>query len=170
MISFSAILLKFIHQGEKTGWTYLEVPKSLTDQLKPGNKKSFRVKGMLDDYNFNGMALIPMGEGAFIMPLNAGIRKAIKKEKGDIVAVQLTEDHDYVVLIPLDLLACLNEEPDAYGFFQKLSKSNREYFIKWIDAAKTIATRDKRVVQTVIGLSKGLKYGQMIRMFKNKPG
>ena len=55
MIKFSAILLKFQEQGEKTGWTYIEVPARIAQQLKLGNKKSFRVKGYLDDYYFEGV-------------------------------------------------------------------------------------------------------------------
>ena len=55
MIKFSAILLKFQEQGEKTGWTYIEVPAEIAQQLKPNNKKSFRVKGYFDDYYFEGL-------------------------------------------------------------------------------------------------------------------
>ena len=39
MISFSATLMKFGQMGEKTGWTYIIVPKELAEKLKPGNKK-----------------------------------------------------------------------------------------------------------------------------------
>jgi hypothetical protein len=45
MIKFTATLLKFDKQGEKTGWTYIEIPADLAQKLKPGNKKIFRVKG-----------------------------------------------------------------------------------------------------------------------------
>ena len=38
MITFSAILLRFAEQGEKTGWTYIEVPAVIAQKLKPGNK------------------------------------------------------------------------------------------------------------------------------------
>jgi len=81
MIKFSAILLKFSEQGEKTGWTYIEVPAEIAQQLKPNNKKSFRVKGYLDNYYFEEKALLPMGEGNFIMAIKTEIRKAISKRK-----------------------------------------------------------------------------------------
>jgi hypothetical protein len=48
MIKFTATLLQFQEQGEKTGWTYIQVPLAMAQQLKPGNKKVFRVKGKLD--------------------------------------------------------------------------------------------------------------------------
>ena len=31
--------------GEKTGWSYIEIPAAIAQQLKPNYKKSFRVKG-----------------------------------------------------------------------------------------------------------------------------
>ena len=48
MIRFSAVIKRFGSQGEKTGWTYIEVPQELAVQLQPNSRKSFRVKGKLD--------------------------------------------------------------------------------------------------------------------------
>jgi len=48
MISFHAVLQKFGDKGEKTGWTYIEVPAKMAGFLKENNKKSFRVKGKID--------------------------------------------------------------------------------------------------------------------------
>jgi hypothetical protein len=87
MIKFSTTILRFDSQGEKTGWTYIEVSAALAQKLYPGNKKSFRVKGKLDQYEFEGAALIPMGEGNFILALNSTMRKGIKKQKGDKLMV-----------------------------------------------------------------------------------
>ena len=78
MVQFSAVLKKFKDKGEKTGWTYIDVPGKITEMLKPGNKKSFRVKGKLDNHSINGVALLPMGGGEFIMAINAEMRKAIE--------------------------------------------------------------------------------------------
>ncbi|MEJ6978866.1 DUF1905 domain-containing protein [Pedobacter sp. P351] len=66
MIEYTAIILKFGEQGEKSGWTYIEVPEDIAQQLKPGNKKSFRVKGFLDLYKFDGIALLPMERGTLL--------------------------------------------------------------------------------------------------------
>jgi len=62
-----------------------------------------------------------------------------------------------------DLLACLEDEPEAMAFFQSLAASHRKYFSKWIDDAKTDATRTKRLVQAVEGLKRKMDYGTMIR-------
>src|SRR5260221_10117014 len=93
MIKFTTTILKFDSKGEKTGWTYIEVPSEISQQLKPGTKKSFRVKGKLDNYSIRRIALLPMGNGDFIMPLNASMRKGIGKRKGHSLNVQLMPDN-----------------------------------------------------------------------------
>ena len=163
MIDYSTVILQFSEQGEKTGWSYIEIPADLARQLKPGNKRSFRVKGMLDGFVINGMALLPMGEGNFIMALKADVRKGIHKNAGAMVQVRLEVDNDFKIEMPDDLQECFDFEPGAQEFFNTLAKSHREYFIKWIDSAKTSETRAKRIVNTVNAMLRKWNYGQMIR-------
>ena len=108
MIEFNTIILQFDEQGEKTGWSYIEVPADLARQIKPGSRKSFRVKGMLDGFAIAGMALLPMGNGNFIMALKAEVRKAIHKNAGAMVQVRIEEDRDYKVEVPDDLQECFD--------------------------------------------------------------
>ena len=63
MPEFTTIINQFGAQGEKTGWTYIEIPESITQELKPGYRKTFRVKGKLDDYPIAAVALFPRGGG-----------------------------------------------------------------------------------------------------------
>ncbi|HEY4323059.1 MAG TPA: YdeI/OmpD-associated family protein [Mucilaginibacter sp.] len=163
MIEFTTIILQFNEQGEKTGWSYIEIPADLAQQMKPGNKKSFRVKGMLDALPVSGMALMPMGEGNFIMALKAEVRKGIHKNAGAVLQVRLEEDKDFKVEMPADLQECFDFEPEAFDFFNSLAKSHREYFIKWIDGAKTNETRAKRIVNTVNAMLRKWSYNVMIR-------
>lgn len=166
MLEFTTVILQFAAQGEKTGWSYIEIPADIAQQLKPNNKKSFRVRGMLDGFGVNGMALMPMGEGNFIMALKAEVRKGIHKNAGAMLHVRLEEDLDYKIEVPDDLMECFDFEPDALDFFNSLAKSHREYFIKWIDSAKTNETRAKRIVNTVNAMLRKWNYGQMIRAMK----
>jgi len=168
MVSFTTKLLQFDKQGEKTGWTYIEIPADIAQQMKPGNKKSFRVRGMLDALPVRGMALMPMGEGNFIMALKAEVRKGLHKNAGAVLHVRLEEDVDFKVEIPADLQECFDFEPEAAEFFNSLAKSHREYFIKWINDAKTAETRAKRIVNTVNAMLRKWPYNVMIReMRKN---
>ena len=163
MVEFKTIILKFAEQGEKTGWTYIDVPADIAQQLKPGNKKSFRVKGHLDDFSVSGIALLPMGEGNFILPLNSEIRKAIRKEEGATLNVRLEVDNYYVIHPPPELVDYMEEDLESKEYFYSLTKSHRDYFVKWIDSAKTEPTRLNRIVQTAHALAQRFDYGQMIR-------
>src|SRR5882757_2320123 len=116
MVSYNTIILQFAEQGEKTGWSYILIPADTAQQLKPGNKKSFRVRGMLDGHAVSGMALMPMGKGEFIMALKAEIRKALHKNSGAMLQVSLEEDKDYKVELPDDLKDCFEFEPEAFEF------------------------------------------------------
>ena len=165
MIKFTTTILKFAEQGEKTGWTYIVIPTDLAQKLKPNNKKSFRVKGKLDTHAIKQAALIPMGEGDFILPLNAALRKAIGKRKGAQLQVQLALD-DSAFLFSKEMMECLEDEPKALENFKKLSGSEQKYFSKWIDSAKTAETKAKRIVLTLDAMLKGYHYGQMIRSLK----
>ncbi|QJD97463.1 DUF1905 domain-containing protein [Mucilaginibacter robiniae] len=166
MINFTAIILKFGQQGEKTGWTYIDIPADLAGQLKPDNKKSFRVKGRLDQYPISGIALMPMGEGNFILVLNAAIRKGIRKREGAMLQVSLEVDADFKLVVPDDLQECLVDEPEAWSYFNSLLESHRRYFVNWIDSAKTEPTRAKRIAMTCNAMVQKMDYGQMIRSAK----
>src|SRR4030095_2456915 len=94
MVQFNALIKQFQDKGEKSGWTYIEIPAKIASALDAGNKKTFRVKGKLDDLSIKGVALLPMGNGDFIMAINATMRKGIKKRKGAAVTVRLALDSE----------------------------------------------------------------------------
>jgi hypothetical protein len=162
MVKFTATILQFAEQGEKTGWMYIEVPEKIAQQIKPNNKKSFRVKGKLDNYIIKGVALLPMGSGNFIIAFNAAMRKGSNKRKNDVIHVQLEEDTKGYEL-DLDFVACLQEEPLALTYFNTLTKGHRNYFSKWIESAKTIDTKSKRIALAINALVRHMGYPEMIR-------
>lgn len=166
-ISFKATLQKFDENADKTGWTYFEIPMELAQQLKPDNKKSFRVKGCLDNHKISGVSILPMGGGGFIMPVNGTMRKAIKKGKGAMINVMLMVDEKEYQL-NRDLVECLKDDPEAGEYFFGLAKSHQNYFSKWIDSAKTETTKTKRLSQTLISLGRKMDYGEMIRFYKGR--
>ena len=167
MIQFTVTIHRFEKQGEKTGWTYIEIPADLAQQLKPGNKKSFRVKGKLDNYKITGVSLLPMGGGSFIMPINGAMRKGTGKKLGAMLKVQLEEDKKPYVL-NAEFLECLQDEPKALTNFNAMPKSFQNYYSKWIESAKTEPTRTKRIATAVSTLAKGMNYSEMIRSLQKK--
>ena len=125
MIKFSTTIQRFAKMGEKTGWSYVEISAKQAAQLKPGSKVSFRVKGKLDSYAIKQIALLPMGEGAFIIPFNATMRKGTGKKHGDKITVQLEEDKA-AFQMSADFMACLEDEPSAINFFKTLPAGHQQ--------------------------------------------
>lgn len=163
MVTFNAEIERFADMGEKTGWSYVFLPQVLAHQIKAGYKKSFRVKGKIDQVPIAGMATVPMGEGDFILALKASLRKQLKKEVGAIVMLALEEDKDFKIEIPEDLELCLSDEPELLQNFLKMPKSHQNWYINWLNAAKTEPTRIKRIVKIVSAMDRGLDFGQMMR-------
>jgi len=163
MIEYSATILQFGEKGEKTGWSYLCIPSDIAEKLKPGFKKSFRVKGKLDNYPIARQALLPMGNGEFILPLKAAVRKAIHKNKGAMVKLSLEEDHR-ALKVSSELLECLSYSPKAEKKFKSLPPSHQMYYSNWIESAKTIGTKAKRIELTIVAMEKNLTYAEMLKM------
>ncbi len=165
MVKFSATIKQFSEKGEKTGWTYIEIPEDIALQLKPGNKMSFRVKGKLDSFSIAGTALLPMGGGKFILPFNAAMRKGTKKKKGAMITVQLSPDKQELTPPPA-FMECLADEPEAEMFFNSLSLAHRNYFIKWIGGVASEQAMARRIAQSVTALSRKMDYVAMVRNLK----
>ncbi len=166
-VRYTTIIQKFREKGEKSGWTYIDVPADVANRLKKGQRTSFRVKGKLDDSPIEKVALIPIGNGDFILPLNAALRKAIGKREGAGLTVDLQLDES-VYQINADLRACLEEEPAARKIFDKLPGSHQRYYSKWIDGAKTEVTRARRIATTIDGMIKGWSFAEILRNASGK--
>lgn len=165
MISFSIVISKFNSNKEKTGWSYIEISERQAEKLKPGTRVSFRVKGLLDNFPIQKVALLPMGDGKFILPFNATMRKGTKKKVRDKIKVQLELD-ERTITPSTQFIRCLKDDPGAFDFFNSLPKSHRAYFSKWIDSAKTTLTKANRIRMAVIALGSGQGYSEMIRANK----
>ena len=167
MVKFSTDIRKYGQNGEKTGWTYVEIPAKVAEKLNPGERRSFRVKGRLDKLAVKALALIPIGGGDFVIPLNAEMRKSLAKGKGDRLVMEIALDKNPdPIPMPEDLLQCLQDEPKAIKAFEALPGSHQKYYIKWVNSAKTEPTRVKRIAGTVMAMEKGMSYGELLRALR----
>lgn len=169
MVTYTTTIHQFEEKGDKTGWTYIEIPADIAQEIFPGNKKSFRVKGKLDHFAISSIAVLPMGDGSFMMAINAAMRKGIGKRKGAMLKVSLERDTSPQEIVP-ELLECLSDDPDALAHFQSLAPSHQRYFSKWVDEAKTEPTKVKRLALCLSALARKMDYGAMIREQQGKKG
>ena len=163
-----------------TDWTYAPAPES-TDHIKlnkqydlfingkfvkPNSKKSYRVKGKIDNHPIKTVALTPIGEGNFILAVNAEIRKAIKKIHGVSVQIYLEEDAGEFVLNE-ELVVCLNDEPAALKYFKSLPPSHQNWFSNWVKSAKTQPTVTKRIAVIVNACIQKMSFSAMMKNYRD---
>lgn len=162
MVVFNAVIKKFERNAEKTGWTYIVIPAAIANQLKPDFRKSFRIKGRIDEVKIEKVSLLPMGDGDFILALNKQLRNQIGKGVGATLKVQIQEDKRELEIFP-ELLSCLEDEPEAHKAFMKMPPSHRRYYSKWITDAKTDQTRVKRIAITVNAMLTNKTFGEALK-------
>ena len=166
MVNFNAEIEQFNSNGEKTGWSYVFVPENVAQQIKPEERRGFRVRGYIDQLAISGKSLIPMGGGDFILALDAKIRKQLRKGVGRPVTLSLTYDADFKIEMPEDLEVCLAQEEGLLEHFLSYTKAHQNYFINWLNTAKTEPTRTKRLIMIVDAMAKKQDFGLMIRSNK----
>lgn len=167
MPSFKAIIQKFAGKGEKTGWTYVNIPKDILTKLKRKDKKPFRIKGVIDDVKFEKLSTYAIGEGEIIIAINGALRKKLGKKEGAQVLVNFELDKSEAPRSK-ELLACLKEDKVAEKKFFEQPLSHQNYFHRYIIEAKTDATKAGRITNTLNAMHKGQNFGEMIRSLKKK--
>ena len=163
MVTYHVEIERFETNGEKTGWSYVFIPQDIAEQIKPNNRREVRVKGLVDQVAINGLCMMPVKGDGFILPLKKSLRKLIKKEAGAKVTLQLEFDVDFKIEMPDDLEVCLADEEALLERFLGMPKSHQNYFINWLNTAKTEPTRTKRLVMIINAMANSLDFGAMIR-------
>ena len=119
--------------GDKCAWTCAEIPEI------PMPKTSFgmvKVKGKIDDYEFSGTNLMPMGNGHVGLAIKSAVRKKIRKQAGDMVHITLYEDKTPLI-IPEELILCMKNEEGVLEKFESYANGQKKAFIDWINSSKT---------------------------------
>ena len=152
LVNKKCILEKFPGKG---GWTFAKIPEIPQD--KKAHFGWVKVRGTIDDFEIRKYHLMPMGNGNLFLPVKAEIRKKIKKQEGDLVHIILYIDNE-PLKVPDEMFLCLQDEPKALKFFNSLSESEQNFYIKYIYSAKKEETKIDRLAKTINRLLKGEKF------------
>lgn len=137
------LLEKFPGKG---GWTYALIPEIPMEKRFPFGW--MKVQGNIDNFQLDNYKLMPFGNGLLFLPVNAKIRKAIKKEAGDYVHIRLFED-ERPQGIPDEIMDCLKDAPKALERFLVLADWEQKLYIESILDAKKRDTQVERIVKMI---------------------
>ena len=167
MPQFTATIYKYGKKGEKTGWTFVEIPSDVIAQLKLKNRREFKIKGIIDDVKISRLVCYPVKNGNFIIALNAELRKKLKKKEGNEVIIKFALDKSAALTSP-ELLNCLEEESAAKKQFESLPVSHQNYFHRYVYSAKGSDTKTGRIVNVINAMYKKQNFGEMLRGLKGE--
>ena len=129
---------------------YIDVPPEVADAFAEFSRAGrIAVEGSLNDTPFRA-TLIPIGKDRHRLYVNGGMRTAAGVGVGETVGVRVRGVPPEEVHALPDVAAAMAETDGAAIAFDALSPSHRREFLRYIDDARTPATRRKRV-QAMIG-------------------
>jgi len=135
-----------LHGKTATG---IAVPPAAVAALGSGKRPAVNVT--INGYTYRS-TVAPMG-GVFMLPVSAEIRAGAGVAAGETVTVALTLDTaPREVIVPDDLAAALDAEPEVRRAFDALSYSNKRAHVLSVEDAKTPETRQRRIVKAVESL------------------
>jgi len=105
----------------------------------------------IDDHTYRSRVAF-MG-GVFMIGVTNEFRRTSGVAPGDEVDVDIEVDTEpREVIVPPDLAAALDGDPEARTFFECLSYSNRRRIVEPIADVKTPETRQRRIEKSIFGL------------------
>jgi hypothetical protein len=127
----------------------IEVPDDVVAGLGAGRKPPVRVT--INGHTYRSSVAV-MG-GVFMVGVNNEFRRTSGVAPGDEVDIDIEVDTEpREVVVPPDLVAALDADPEARSFFESLSYSNKRRIVEPIVDAKAPDTRQRRIEKSVAGL------------------
>jgi len=140
-----------IEQSGKTA-TGITVPDEIVAALGGGKKPAVTLT--LKGYTYR-TSIATVG-GSSMVGVSADVRAAAGVQGGDEVDVDIALDNaPREVVVPADFAAALSGEPAAQATFDRISYSEKRWFVLGIEDAKTPETRERRIVKAIERLREG---------------
>lgn len=140
-----------VELGGKTA-TGIRVPAEIVESLGRGKKPAVRVT--INGYTYRSTVAVFGGE--FFLPVSAEVRAGAGVAAGDEIEVTVELDTEpREVVVPDDLSAALDSNPEARRHFESLSYSNKRRIVLGIEDARTAETRQRRIDKSIENLREG---------------
>ena len=122
-------------------WYYhFPIDKETTEKLK--DEKSGRVVCLINGEAKIHSALMPLGEGSYIM-VNKKVRQQLGLEEGDTVTLELTKDQStYGIPMPESLQVLLDQDEVGSKYFHALTPGKQRSLIYIVSKVKNV---DKQI-------------------------
>jgi len=149
VIRFKARLLRQAGAAKNGSSALIDIPNAVSKKLRGMTK----VEGVINGHPFRA-ALEPQTNGGRSVRVNAAMRNGAGAGMGDTVSLAILGPEP-APRAPADLRAALAASHEATALWKDLDTDGRRIYIRWIEAAKTLETRARRVARTVDQLSEG---------------
>jgi hypothetical protein len=143
-----------VGRNRKVWYTVVFLPREVASDLPFDRHPQLRIEGELADIPVKG-AFIPAGDGRHYLIVAPETLKAAGIVAGDAVEVRFRVADQDAVDVPSDLLLALSLHLEAGQAWQALTPGRRRGLAVHVDAAKTVATREKRVAAVLAALAGG---------------
>jgi hypothetical protein len=111
------------------------------------------VEGTINGHPFRA-ALEPSESGGHSLRVNNAMRNGSGADAGDTVKLAILGPEP-APTVPADLRVAMTASNGAKTLWQELTTDGRRIWIRWIEGAKTLETRARRVRRTVEQLCEG---------------
>lgn len=137
-------------------WTFVRVPDTVCERLSIGTGRA-PIAGTVNGAEFRGSVMVGPGGYRYLVVNGATRQAAGEVAAGDQVEVKIWPDRQQrTVDVPADLAAALTGHQEARDAFEGMSYSRKREYVSWIESAKKLETRQRRLEQAIARLAEGL--------------
>ena len=135
-------------QDAGNGGAYVDFPFSVEKLYGVAGRVPVKVV-FEDKIKYRG-SLVRMGSICHMVLILKSIRKELNKDFGDSIKVSVALDEKKrIVSVPQDIRKVLAQNPKAQTIFNKLSYSHKREYVNWVNGAKKMKTKEKRLSKLV---------------------
>jgi bifunctional DNA-binding transcriptional regulator/antitoxin component of YhaV-PrlF toxin-antitoxin module len=140
-MKFTSVLEKF--HGNLWGH-HIIVPDEF---YQPFAKTDRRVVCKINDLTEFQCALMPKGDGQYFININKELRKKLRINVGEKVAVEIRKDEsEYGLPMPEEMQELLNMDEEGNHYFHQLTKGKQRSLLHLVGKPKNTDTRLKKAV------------------------